>query len=356
MDAERRMRVVLSVFSGNEQILHVQKILESLGCEVAFVPSDSYRQVCSYGKKKLDEMGFHGGKRKYLQSVRDKFHHLLQDFRPDMVLFVNTPKDILTPEEVKEIGRSVPTIGWFVDGIEGRASGDGGGCAYLKEFHRIYVFEHGDVAYLQKQNIEATYLPVGYNDAFSHVERAEKSIDILFIGSPFYPRREILEKVAEAATQHHWNLKIIGPFYDEKYPWKRFLFKRKFPYIYQYLENGRVSSEAAAKLYAKTKVCLNIHDPKHKSPNPRTFEILAAGSFELTDERAYWGLLTPGKDVVGYENVEDLIEKLKIYLKDDAAREMVAASGKARVVDQMSMKNLLRRILIGEDSVESSGR
>ena len=355
MDAGKRMRVVLSVFSGNEQILHVQKILESLGCEVAFVPSDSYRQVCSYGKKKLDEMGFHGGKRKYLQSVRDKFHHLLQDFRPDMVLFVNTPKDILTPEEVKEIGRSVPTIGWFVDGIEGRASGDEGR-AYLDAFHRIYVFEHGDVAYLQKQNIEATYLPVGYNDAFSHVERAEKSIDILFIGSPFYPRREILEKVAEAASQHHWNLKIIGPFYDEKYPWKRFLFKRKFPYIYQYLENGRVSSEAAAKLYAKTKVCLNIHDPKHKSPNPRTFEILAAGSFELTDERAYWGLLTPGKDVVGYENTEDLIEKLKIYLRDDAAREMVAASGKARVVDQMSMKNLLRRILMGEDSVESSGR
>ena len=231
-----------------------------------------------------------------------------------------------------------------------------GGCAYLKEFRRIYVFEHGDVAYLQKQNIEATYLPVGYNDAFSHVERADKAIDILFIGSPFYPRREILEKVAEAASRYHWNLKIIGPFYDEKYPWKRFLFKRKFPYIYQYLENGRVSSEEAAKLYAKTKVCLNIHDPKHKSPNPRTFEILAAGSFELTDERAYWGLLTPGKDVVGYENTDDLIEKLKIYLRDDAAREMIAASGKARVVDQMSMKNLLRRILIGEDSVESSGR
>lgn len=349
MDAGRQMRVVLSVFSGNEQILHVRKILESLGFEVAFVPSDSYRQVCPYWKKKLDEMGFHGGRQKYLQSVRERFHHLLQDFRPDMVLFVNTPKEILTPEEVREIGRSAPTVCWFVDGIAGRACGNGD-CVYLEAFRRIYVFEHGDVAYLQKQNIEATYLPVGYNDAFANVERAEKSIDILFIGSPFYPRREILEKVAETASQNHWNLKIIGPFYEEKYPWKKFLFRRKFPYINQYLENGRVSSEEAAKLYARTKVCLNIHDPKHKSPNPRTFEILAAGSFELMDEREYWGPLTPGKDVVGYENVDDLIEKLKIYLKDDAAREAIAASGKACVVDRMKMENLLRRILMGEDS------
>ncbi len=269
MGIERQMRVVLSVFSGNEKILHVRKILESLGCEVEFVPSDSYRQACPYWKKKLDEMGFHGGRRKYLQSVRDRFHHLLQDFRPDMVLFVNTPKDILSPDEVKEIDQSVPTVCWFVDGVAERAGGTWGD--YFKGFRRIYVFEYADVAYLQKQNIEATYLPVGYNDAFSHVEREEKSIDILFIGSPFYPRREILEKVAAAASQNHWNLKIIGPFYDEKYPWKKFLFKRKFPYMAQYLENGRVSSEEAAKLYARTKVCLNIHDPKHKSPNPRTF-------------------------------------------------------------------------------------
>ncbi len=284
MGIERQMRVVLSVFSGNEKILHVRKILESLGCEVEFVPSDSYRQVCPYWKKKLDEMGFHGGRRKYLQSVRDRFHHLLQDFRPDMVLFVNTPKDILSPDEVKEIGRSVPTVCWFVDGIEGRACENGGG--HLNSFRRIYVFEHGDVAYLQKQNIEATY----------------------------------------------------------------------FPYMDQYLENGRVSSEEAAKLYARTKVCLNIHDPKHKSPNPRTFEILAAGSFVLTDEREYWGPLTPGKDVVGYENTEDLIAKLKIYLKDDAAREAIAANGRACVVDCMKTENLLRRILRGEDGEESRGR
>ncbi len=99
-----------------------------------------------------------------------------------------------------------------------------------------------------------------------------------------------------------------------------------------------------------------IHDPKHKSPNPRTFEILAAGSFVLTDEREYWGPLTPGKDVVGYENTEDLIAKLKLYLKDDAAREAIAANGRACVVDCMKTENLLRRILRGEDGEESRGR
>lgn len=339
------MKVVLCVFFGNEQILHVRKILESLGCEVEFVPSDSYRQVCPYGKKKLDEMGFHGGRQKYLQSVRNRFHRLLRDFRPDMVLFVNTPKDILTPEDVKEIGQAVPTICWFVDGLAENTEENKEVRAYFSCFRRIYVFEHADVAYLQKQNIEATYLPVGYNDAFADVPPEEKSIDILFIGSPFYPRREILEQVAKAASQNQWKLKIFGPFYDGKYPWKKFLFKKKFPHLYSYLENRRVSSEEAAALYAKSKICLNIHDPKHKSPNPRTFEILAAGSFELTDTRDYWGGLTPGQDIVGYGNMEELIENLKRYLTDDAAREKIAACGKTRVVDAMKTENLLRRIL-----------
>ncbi len=351
-----RMRVVLSVFSGNERILHVQKVLESLGCEVELLYSDAYRQVCPYYRKKLDEMGFHGGARKYLQFVRNRLHRLLQDFRPDMVLFVNTPKNILTPEEVEEIRPYAKTVCWFVDGIEGRLAENGGGCTYLNAFDAIYVFEHRDVAYLKRMNLEATYLPVGYNDAFSQVKREEKSIDILFIGSPFYPRREILEEVAAAASRNQWNLKIIGPFYDDAYPWKKFLFKRKFPNIYRYLKNGRVSSEEAASLYAKTKVCLNIHDPKHMSPNPRTFEILAAGSFELIDDREYWGPLTPGKDVVGYDGADDLIEKLKLYLKDDVARETIAASGKACVVDAMKMENLLRRIVSGEDRGQKSER
>lgn len=53
------MKVLLSIFSVNEKILHIQKSLESLGCEVELIYSDAYRQVCPYYRKKLDELGLH---------------------------------------------------------------------------------------------------------------------------------------------------------------------------------------------------------------------------------------------------------------------------------------------------------
>ncbi len=331
----------MSIFSVNEQILHIRKNLEALGCEVEVVYSDAYRQVCPYYKKKMDELGFHAAKSGYLKSVHEKIDGLLKDFCPDLVLFVNAPTDILSAEDVRRIGQCTRTACWFVDGIAGQQDI----VEYIKAFHKIYVFEHSDVAYLHTMGIHGTYLPVGYNDAFSYVQAQEKEWDVLFIGSPFRNRLQILEKVAAAAAKNRWSLKIMGPFYDETYPWKKFLFKRKHPGIYRYLENRRVSSEEAAELYAKTRVCLNIHDTKHKSPNPRTFEILASGSFELIDQREYWSGLVPGKDIVAYDGVQDLVQKLGGYLKDPAAREQIAASGKACVIDKMNMENLLQHIL-----------
>ena len=341
MGSGKPMRVLLSIFSVNEQILHIRKNLEVLGCEVEVIYSDAYRQVCPYYRKKIDELGFHSAKRGYLKSVHEKIDELLQNFCPDLVLFINAPKDILSAEDVQRIGQCTKTACWFVDGIAGQQDI----VEYIKAFHEIHVFEHSDVAYLNTMGIHGTYLPVGYNDAFSHVRTQEKEWDALFIGSPFHNRLQILEKVAAAATENQWNLKIMGPFYDETYPWKKFLFKRKYPGIYRYLENRRVSSEEAAELYAKTKVCLNIHDTKHKSPNPRTFEILASGSFELIDQREYWSGLTPDKDIVAYDNVQELVQKLEGYIKDDAARERIAASGKSAIIEKMKMKNLLREIL-----------
>ena len=304
--------------------------------------SDAYRQVCPYYRKKFDELGLHSGRRKYLQSVHDRFYQLLENFQPDIVLFINTPKDILTVEDIRYANRFSKTVCWFVDGIAGRSEIED----YLRVFSKIYVFEHGDVAYLQQMGLLGTYLPVGYNDAFSNVSPLEKKYDILFIGSPFHNRLQILEKLSMAAVEKRWNLKIIGPFYDEKYPWKKLVFKRKYPYIYRFLENRRVLSEEAAKLYAETKICLNIHDTRHKSPNPRTFEILAAGSFALIDRRDYWGKIIPDKDIIEYNDVEDLIEKISTYLGNVELREKIALRGRKRVFcTGLDMKNIVNQIL-----------
>lgn len=335
------MKVLLIIFSINEQILHIKKNLQSLGCEVECIYSDSYQQVCPYYMKKIDKIGIHIGRNLYLKSIRIRLHHLMTEFHPDIALFINTPKNIMDVSDINYIKQQTKTICWFVDGIANHQEVTG----YLKAFDKIYVFEHSDITYLNRMSLEGTYLPVGYNEAFSNINLRECDIDILFIGSPFRNRLKILEQVAIESNKQGWNLKIIGPFYDEKYPWKRIIFRRKYPYVYRYLENKRVSSEVAAELYSRTKICLNIHDTKHKSPNPRTFEILAVGAFELIDRRDYWGALEPDRDLVPFDNSIDLIRKINIYLKNNSKRCQIALSGNKNVENVFEMRNILRTII-----------
>lgn len=335
------MKVLLIIFSINEQILHIKKNLQSLGCEVECIYSDSYQQVCPYYMKKLDKIGIHIGRDRYLESIRIYLHKLMTEFCPEIVLFVNTPKNVMDVSDINYIKQRAKTVCWFVDGIADHQEILG----YLNTFDKIYVFEHSDIAYLNSMNLEATYLPVGYNEAFSNIKPQKRDIDILFIGSPFHNRLKILEQVAIESSKRGWRLKIIGPFYDKKYPWKKIIFQKKYPYIYRYLENKRVSSDVAAKLYSRTKICLNIHDTKHKSPNPRTFEILAVGAFELIDIRDYWGALKPDYDLVTFANSSDLIRKIDMYLKNDYKRYQIALNGNKTIKSVFAMRNLLATMI-----------
>lgn len=335
------MKVLLIIFSINEQILHIKKNLQSLGCEVECIYSDSYQQVCPYYMKKLDKIGIHIGRNRYLESIRIRLHKLMTEFHPDIALFVNTPKNIMDISDINYIKQRAKTICWFVDGISNHQEILG----YLKAFDKIYVFEHSDIAYLKRMSIESTYLPVGYNEAYSNISLRKCDIDILFIGSPFRNRLKILEQLAIESSKRNWKLKIIGPFYDKRYPWKKMIFQKKYPYIYRYLENKRVSSELAAELYARTKICLNIHDCNHRSPNPRTFEILATGAFELIDKRDNWGGIKPGRDLVSFYGTTDLINKTKYYLKNENERYIIGSQGKQAVINTFRMKYLLNKII-----------
>ena len=52
-----------------------------------------------------------------LQLVRFPTQYAIR-FQPDIVLFINTPKDILTVEDIKYANRFSKTVYWFVDGNE----------------------------------------------------------------------------------------------------------------------------------------------------------------------------------------------------------------------------------------------
>lgn len=342
------MKIIVGIFSRNDHILHIEKLLKSLGHEVITVYTDAYRMTCSYYQKKLDKLGFHGKRKAYETKWKELLYSLVDSFEPNIILFINSPKSIMSAMDLEYIKGKTKMVCWFVDGVKTYADLDD----YYPLFDDIYVFEKSDVFYLaEKFSIKAHYLPVGYNDDYKMIN-AQKNIDVVFVGSPFVNRLELLEKVAKYAYRNTWSLHICGPFYDDKYPWKKILFRRKYPYIFKYLYNGSISSKQAASLYARSKICLNIHDLKHKSPNPRTFEILATGSFELMDKREYYvdGLI-PGKNIAIFNENDEIIKKIEYYLGNVVIRNSIAKKGFDFVYKNFSMRELINKICKNGDAV-----
>lgn len=337
------MKIILGIFSGNDKVLGIKESLEKMGHEVMPVYTDDYRMICPYYKKKLDKMGFHLFRMKYEEMWKQHLHGLLDEFHPDVVLFINFPEYIFDIRDLQDIKKQSKIICWFVDGVSEKKEL----IKYYPYFDRICVFEERDVMFLHDVcNISSLYVPVGYNAAYENCKPEKKEFDIIFIGSPLINRLKILESVAKKAEEEKWKLTIYGPFYDERYPWKKYFFRVKYPHIVKYLKNTRVMASQVAKLYSKTKICLNIHTPEHKSPNPRTFDILATGSFELIDERkSYGGFLEEDRDLVQFKDIDDLLDKIDYYLRYEAEREKIAENGHRAVSGILDMKSLLTTVL-----------
>lgn len=337
---QEKTKVLLAIFSKNEKILHVKDALRELNCNVKTFYTDSYETRCTYIMKKINEVGIHNKRDEYYRLFYKKLTSVIDEFSPNLILFINIPVEAITICQFKSMASKHNIVCWFVDSLKKQLDV----IPYLRYLKNVYVFEEADVMYLHNLGVKAIYLPVGYNSAFRW-KHARKDIDILFIGSPFRHRLKVLERLAKEALIKKWKVKIIGPFFSKKYPWKKMFFQRKYPHIYHYLDNRRVSPEEAAELYARTKICLNIHTIDSKSPNPRTFEILATGSFELIDIRSYWGGLRAGVDLESYRDVDDLIEKVNVYLENPAKRNKIALAGYQHVHDKMSMRYILQKVI-----------
>ena len=336
------MTILCCITSRNDGILHITETLCNMGHRVHFFPTDSYRETCAYFQKKLDKFGFHSGRDSYIRNWRHKLRETVDASLPPVSLFINNPDAVMTPQELQTLRKSSTTICWFVDSVKGGQHGE-----YLSCYDRIFVFEKGDVDYIREQyHIEAEYCPVGYNSAYEKLEPpAEKDIDIVFVGSPFKNRLHILEELSTHVAEHQWNMRLYGPFYDERYFWKKQFFQNRYPGIARYLQNGAVEPAAVANLYARSKICLNIHLPEHKGVNPRTFEIMATGSFQLIDVREDYGGLDPEQDMVVFDTITELIEKIIYYLEHEDERERIAAHGRKSVMEHYSMGECLNRIL-----------
>ncbi len=89
----------------------------------------------------------------------------------------------------------------------------------------------------------------------------------------------------------------------------------------------------APHVFANSKINLNISLRSILSGVPlRAFDIMACGGFLLSNyQEDYMNLFTPDEDFVVYYDYGDLKEKADFYLRNDTARQRIAANGQQKV-------------------------
>jgi spore maturation protein CgeB len=98
---------------------------------------------------------------------------------------------------------------------------------------------------------------------------------------------------------------------------------------------GEAWGMAMYEVLAQSRIVVNRHIDVAAgyANNMRLYEATGSGALLVTDPGKNLGeLYEPGREVVVYDGVEDLVERLEGLIADDAERRRIAAAGQARTL------------------------
>lgn len=151
----------------------------------------------------------------------------------------------------------------------------------------------------------------------------ERDIDILFIGAMHINKMPMLAKVKRAFGRR---CRIHGVTSLKR----NLYFNAKFGFPGWVRPVG---FDEYVGLYQRTKIGFNVHNRgEYTVGGYRMFELPANGVMQICDGGEHLNaFFEVGKEVVGYQYADDLIDKLGYYLKHDDERRQIAHAGFQRV-------------------------
>ena len=307
--------------------------------ELEMIEMNIFYLDCTYFQRKLYKLGYKTAANNYDKNLIAGLEKKCMQFKPDCILILNGAH---VPIAVSKFLTKYKVIVWLWDSFRR-------GNSLVKTVdlaNEIFCFEYEDLEFLKGKGKPVHYLPLGANDKVYFPRDIERDIDICFIGLASKERLFFLNKICEQAVKKNWRVKIGGIFYDSQHFWKKYIFRNRQPYLAKYVENRIFSQEEVADLYCRSKICVNINTTIHHSLSPRTFEICATKSFQLMNSgQNSHGLMNLETDIVTFDGVEDLLEKVNFYLENDELREKIADAGYNSVMKNCTMKKSVEKLL-----------
>jgi len=273
-----------------------------------------------------------------------------EQLKPDAVIVLNGvhlfAKDYL--EQIDAVRRmGIKTAVWFVD--DPYVTDD----TVKLAPHYDFVFTHERSCVRLYQSIgcaQAHHLPLAAHFGTFQpmpVARTYES-DICFIGTGFPNRIALFDQIAPYLKRR--NVVIAGAL------WNRM---RNYRMIERFLIKEGVPVPESARYYNGAKIVINLHRTPGQSPenrnaidwpaesiNPRTFDMSACGTLQLTDERSELReLYAVGSELDVYRNAKDLLDRIDYYLSHDEERLKIAARGYRRTRAQHTFDQRIKTML-----------
>ncbi|WP_243735014.1 CgeB family protein [Paenibacillus turpanensis] len=270
--------------------------------------------------------------------------------QPDLLLVMNGlhtfPATLV--EELNTVrGMGIPSAVWFADD------------PYFTDFtvelapHFDYVFTHelGCIELYRGAGCrQVHYLPLAANLEVFRPRPAGMNYraDLCFIGTGFWNRIELFDRLTPFLRGK--KVIIAGGMWDRLKHYKK---------LASSIISEGIPPEQTPFYYSGAKIVINLHRSWKPGPdnrnsrgvpalsiNPRTFEMSACGTFQLTDLRhdlpSYY---VPGSEVGVFQTTDELIAKIEYYLRHEEQRKEAALRALGRTAREHSYDNRVHRLL-----------
>lgn len=152
----------------------------------------------------------------------------------------------------------------------------------------------------------------------------ERDIDALFIGSLHVGKMPLIAQVKKAFGKRCRIHGVAGLkknlYFNVRFGFPGWLSPIEF--------------EHYVPLYQRTKIGINIHNRgQYTVGNYRLFDLPGNGVMQISDGGSYLeSFFKIGEEIIGYQNADDLIDLMRVFLKDDNQRMRIARNGYRRVM------------------------
>ena len=231
---------------------------------------------------------------------------------------------------------------------------DGPTAAYDRDIPYVHAYDHvlyNNPAHSPDMDMKEKMLYVGakradfwplalFDQAFDPTKTEdtimahERDVDIVFVGSLYFDKMPLLARVRKAFGSR---VKMYG-----QATWKRnayFNAKYGFPGWVK-----KLPFEEYVPLYQSSKIGVNVHiRGPYTLGSYRLFELPGNGVMQLSDGGKYLSAYYDvGNEIVGYDDVDDLIRKITYYLDHPDERKRIALNGFRAVMARHRIGRRLR--------------